>query len=98
MGEFDWVEIRQWGSDRPVRREPTTSAYWYAIGVVRQRHRLAWNDPLPPGVYMLDSGEGALVLDVDDAGGITFGFDAACPPTAEWAGTPAGSEESPGDR
>ncbi len=94
MEDFDFVDISRWGERNPVRREPTTSAYWYAIGVIRERRGLAGNEPLPPGVYLVDDGDGALIIEIDETGGLAkFAFDAACPPTAEWAGTPAGSQE-----
>ncbi len=91
----DWVELHRFGDERPIRRHPQVSAYWYAVGVIRQRHGLIGVEPLPPGVYLLDDGECALVIEVDAEGNYTFGYDAACPPTSEWAGTPP-SQEPPG--
>ncbi len=109
-GDGDWVEFMQFGERKPIRREqigrrpespepstrePTTSAFWYAVGLVRERRGLKGTEPLPPGVYLVDDGDPARVIAVDDAGGYWFGFDAACPPSSEWAGTPRGPSEEP---
>lgn len=72
-----------------MRREPTVSAYWYAVGMVRDRLRLRSGEPLPPATYLVDDGDVALVIEVanDGKNTLTFSFDGSCPPTEEWAGT-----------
>ncbi len=62
--------------------------YREALRALHQKKEIPAADPLPAGTYMYDFGEGAIVIVVDPEGHYTLGFDPACPPTSEWAGTP----------
>ena len=84
MGE--WTSFGSFGNSKPVRREPPASAYWYALGIVRERHGLSRHETLAPGTYLVDDGDAALVIEIDDIGRPTFSFDTSCPPTSEWVG------------
>lgn len=91
----DWVELKQGLNAAAVRRVPTESAYWFAVGTVRNRLGLESGEMLPEGTYLVDDGEVALVIAVAADGMMKFEFDATCPPTSEWAGTPHGESEKP---
>lgn len=91
----DWVELRRGHGPEPVRRVPTTSAYWFAVGIVRARHGLEGSEMLPAGTYLVDDGEVAIVIEVAADGTMTFGLDATCPPNSEWAGTSTGPQGKP---
>ncbi len=69
--------------------------YREALRALHEKKEVPVADPLPPGIYMYDFGEGAIVIAVDSEGHYTLGFDGTCPPTNEWADTPKPSEKPP---